>query len=79
MAPTTLGSRPPTGLWTVSQRLVYPTALENPPKIANNAKNIEIGKMLITVHAIDFALVHAVLPSALVVAFGQSMACSTSE
>jgi len=53
--------------------------LENPPKIANNAKNIEIGKMLITVHAMDFALVHASLPSAFVAASGQSIAASTSE
>ncbi len=53
--------------------------LENPPKIANNAKNIEIGNMLITVHAIDFALVHASFPSGFVATGGQSIAPSTSE
>jgi hypothetical protein len=53
--------------------------LENPPKIANNAKNILIGRMEMTVQAIDFALVHASLPSALVAAGGQSIAPSTSE
>jgi len=52
--------------------------LEKPPKIANSAKNIDIGKILITVHAMDFALVHAALPSALVAAGGQSMEPSTS-
>jgi len=60
-------------------RLDYWVTFEKPPKIANNAKNIVIGRILITVHAIDFALVHAVFPSALVAASGQSMACSTSE
>ena len=59
--------------------LVYWVTFEKPPKIANNAKNIVIGRILITVHAIDFALVHAVFPSALVAASGQSIACSTSE
>ena len=47
--------------------------------IQNKFKNIEIGSILITVHAILFALVHAVFPSALVAALGQSIACSTSE
>jgi len=47
--------------------------------MANNAKNIEIGSILITVQAMDFALVHASLPSAFVAAGGQSMAASTSE
>ena len=56
----------------------YATRL-NPPKIANNAKNIVIGRIDITVHAIDFALVHASLPSGFAVASGQSMDCSTSE
>ena len=56
----------------------YATRL-NPPKMANNAKNIVIGRIEITVHAIDFARRHASLPSALVVASGQSMDCSTSE
>ena len=52
--------------------------LEKPPKIANNAKNIDIGSILITVQAMLFALVHASLPSALVAAGGQSIAASTS-
>ena len=56
----------------------YATRL-NPPKIANNAKNIVIGRMEITVHAIDFALRHASLPSGFAVESGQSMDCSTSE
>jgi len=59
--------------------LHYYAILEKPPKIANSAKNIDIGKILITVHAMDFALVHASLPSALVAAGGQSIAASTSE
>jgi hypothetical protein len=52
--------------------------LEKPPKIANNAKNIDIGSILITVQAILFALVHASLPSGFVAAGGQSMEPSTS-
>lgn len=47
--------------------------------MANNAKNIEIGSIEMTVQAMDFALVHASLPSAFVAASGQSMAASTSE
>ena len=54
-------------------------ALLNPPNIANNAKNILIGSMLITVQAICFARVHAVLPSALDVEEGHEIASSTSE
>ena len=57
----------------------YAVCLENPPKIANNAKNIDIGSMLITVQAIPFARVHASLPALLVAESGQSMAASTSE
>ena len=57
---------------------IYP-ALLKPPKMANNAKNIEIGRIEITVQATCFALKHAVFPSALVTASGQSMALSTSE
>ena len=56
----------------------YATRLK-PPKMANNAKNIVIGKIEITVHAMDFALRQASLPSALVAAAGQSMEASTSE
>ena len=62
-----------------SKIFYYPTARLKPPKIAKSAKNIEIGRIDITVHAILFALVQAVLPSTFVVALGQSMACSTSE
>ena len=47
--------------------------------MANSAKNIEIGRMLITVQAICFALVHASLPSGFVATGGQSIAASTSE
>ena len=54
-------------------------ALLNPPKIANNAKNILIGSMLITVHAICFARVQAVLPSAFELDEGHDIASSTSE
>lgn len=57
----------------------YAVTFEKPPKIANNAKNIVIGKIEMTVQAMDLARVHAVFPSAFVVASGQSMACSTSE
>ena len=62
----------------VIMRFDYAVLL-NPPKIANNAKNIEIGRMEITVQAICFALVHASLPSGFAVASGQSIAASTSE
>ena len=57
----------------------YAATLLNPPKIANNAKNIDIGNMLITVQAIPFALVQASLPALFVAESGQSMAASTSE
>ena len=57
----------------------YAATLLNPPNIAKRAKNILIGKIEITVQAMPFALVHASLPSAFVVASGQSMAASTSE
>ena len=60
-------------------RFVYADVLLKPPKIANNAKNILIGRMEITVQAICFALVHASLPSGFAVASGQSIAASTSE
>ena len=63
----------------VSVGLQSYATLEKPPKIANNAKNIEIGSILITVQAIDFARVQASLPSAFVAAAGQSIAASTSE
>ena len=67
------------GVLRTDQKRSDYAALLNPPKIANNAKNIEIGNILITVHAICFALTQAVLPSELVVLEGQSMASSTSE
>ena len=57
----------------------YAVCLLNPPKMANSAKNIEIGRILITVQAICFALVHASLPSGFVATGGQSIAASTSE
>ena len=56
----------------------YADCLLNPPKIANNAKNIEIGKILITVHPICLALVQASFPSGFVATGGQSIAASTS-
>jgi len=58
---------------------IYADTFENPPKIANNAKNIDIGRIEITVHAIPFALVQASLPAAFVADGGQSIAASTSE
>tara|TARA_Y100001951_G_scaffold64279_1_gene51507 strand:+ start:257 stop:403 length:147 start_codon:yes stop_codon:yes gene_type:complete len=45
--------------------------------MANNAKNIDIGNIDITVHAICFALLQASSPSGFAVASGQSMAAST--
>ena len=56
----------------------YAATFENPPKIANKAKNILIGSMLMTVQAIPFARVQASLPAVLVTESGQSMAASTS-
>ena len=47
--------------------------------MANSAKNIEIGNIEITVHAICLALEQASSPSGLAVASGQSMAASTSD
>lgn len=46
--------------------------------MANNAKNIEIGSIEMTVQAMDLALVHASLPSGFVANGGHSMAASTS-
>ena len=57
----------------------YAATFEKPPNMANSAKNILIGSMLMTVHAIPFALVQASLPALLEVLSGQSMAASTSE
>ena len=52
--------------------------LLNPPKIANSAKNIDIGNIEITVHAICLALEQASSPSGLATGSGQSIAASTS-
>ena len=51
------------------------------PKIANRAKNNATGRIPITVHAVSFALLHAVFPCPVgfaVEVFGQSIELDTS-